>query len=623
MRSLRKVLLLIVFAISFHTLSSQSFVTREGTLLKYQGEEILLRGFAFGNRVWIGDPLPNEHHGEEDYQEVNEMGLNAVRFYLNYLTFEDEENPYTYKEEGWEWIDQNISWAKKHDVFLILNIHVPQGGFQSQCEGTALWEEQENQERLVALWKAIAERYKDETQIAGYDILNEPTPTESVEQWSLLAQEIIDNIRSVDDNHLIIAERAIAIDCDYGYNDGNHNYPDITEDNLMYTVHFYDPHEYTHQMQEWANTGDGGTYPDENEITEPSDITYATGNYSNPSLPEGDTEWTYFEGSPFKIEGDSLIMGRVVFIGNNLESGTAYYDDIRLIETDENGEEIREIHNSDISSTPSIWFWSEENDGEQSMVAGRQSGNAIRLSGTSGKSSVTVASLSFQVEEGKYYKISGWMKGEEIPAEAFAIITTEFQYSPSGQGLSFRNYDYLKERILEYSKYIRDQGFPVYYGEFGVVRAAFEDDKGGERWVRDVVEIFDELGFHYTYHVWREGGFGYYDGWDGHVDRSTRNDALKEIFIDSSTRVLYVEEKEIEEGALKVFPNPYKDDLNLYNTGSEALSVTLIDNKGEQLWEESLLPNEQKSFNKNIPQGIYIIKVLYPSGNYSTKVVKN
>jgi endoglucanase len=38
--------------------------------------------------------------------------------------------------------------GKKHNVYLILNIHVPQGGFQSNGEGMELWDNPENQKRL-------------------------------------------------------------------------------------------------------------------------------------------------------------------------------------------------------------------------------------------------------------------------------------------------------------------------------------------------------------------------------------------------------------------------------------------------------------------------------------------
>ena len=188
------------------------------TLLSVSGRQILdtnntpilLKGVGFNNWHWIEDPLPpTTHHSEIDFTRVSDMGMNAVRFAMNYWIFEDDANPYTYKQTGWDWIDTNIEWAKNNDVYLILNMHTPQGGYQSQGTGDALWDEADSQNRLIALWKAIAEKYKDESQIAGFGIVNEPIPNQSIGQWSDLAQRIIDEIRSVD-NHIIFAERLLV-----------------------------------------------------------------------------------------------------------------------------------------------------------------------------------------------------------------------------------------------------------------------------------------------------------------------------------------------------------------------------------------------------------------------------
>lgn len=66
-----------------------------------QTNKIYLREVAFGNEVWTDAALPTTHHSEADYGRVHDMGMNAVRFYLNYKTFEDDANPYVYKQTGW------------------------------------------------------------------------------------------------------------------------------------------------------------------------------------------------------------------------------------------------------------------------------------------------------------------------------------------------------------------------------------------------------------------------------------------------------------------------------------------------------------------------------------------
>ena len=154
---------------------------RGADIVDGKGRPVVLRGVSFGNEVWGNVRLPRRHHDEADYARVAAMGMNAVRFYMNYRTFESDAAPGKYLDDGWQWLDDNIAWAKRHGVYLILNMHVPPGGFQSLGAGKALWDRPEMQDRLIALWTAIARHCKGEPTVAGYDLLNEPVVTRGSE----------------------------------------------------------------------------------------------------------------------------------------------------------------------------------------------------------------------------------------------------------------------------------------------------------------------------------------------------------------------------------------------------------------------------------------------------------
>ena len=194
------------------------FITADGRILKDEnGRQYIIKGMAFGNKVWDNpaEPPVNKHHTEESYEELADLGFNSVRFYLNYSLFENDASPYEYKESGFKWLDQNIEWAEKYGIRLVLNMHYPQGGYQSQGNGDELWTDTENQNRLIALWTEIARRYSDNPSVMGYGIVNEPVVSakdyeDPLEKWRELAQDITDSIRTVDDNHLIFVERMCA-----------------------------------------------------------------------------------------------------------------------------------------------------------------------------------------------------------------------------------------------------------------------------------------------------------------------------------------------------------------------------------------------------------------------------
>ena len=87
----------------------------------------------------------------------------------------------TWLEEGFRRTDDLLAWAKANDLYLILDLHAAPGG-QGNDHNIAdrdpatpsLWEDRRHQDKMVALWKRLAQRYKDEPYIAAYDLINEP-----------------------------------------------------------------------------------------------------------------------------------------------------------------------------------------------------------------------------------------------------------------------------------------------------------------------------------------------------------------------------------------------------------------------------------------------------------------
>jgi aryl-phospho-beta-D-glucosidase BglC (GH1 family) len=228
-------------------------------LVDGQGRKVLLRGITFGNDVWgfRWVPPPN-HHREQDFRDLRGMGMNAIRFHLSYRFFEDDDEPFHYQPDAFAWLDQNFAWARAHGIYLVLNMHVPPGGFQSTGGGAALWNDPRNQDRLVALWKEIARRYKDEPALAGYGLLNEPVVAGEPDAWERLARRTTAAIREVDPLHALFVERLLGVmpagggTPDYsGNRNGSMNLFRIDDENVVYEFHFYDPLAFTHQGAQW------------------------------------------------------------------------------------------------------------------------------------------------------------------------------------------------------------------------------------------------------------------------------------------------------------------------------------------------------------------------------------
>lgn len=489
---------------------STQFLSVNGTrIVDGNQNDVKLQGVAFGNFIWTNTPEPAPHHTEEDFKRVKAMGMNTIRFYLHYLFFEDDSNPYSYKQSGWDWLDQNIEWAKKHDVYLILNMHAPQGGYQSQGNGDALWNQVENQNRLVALWKAIAERYKYEARIAGFGPVNEPVPSQAINQWSVLAQKLVDGIREVDKNHLIFLERAIYVK---GVNevDENLNFPQVTGSKIVYEFHEYTPYRYTHQLLDFANLGDGGNYPDENSI-EASNLNWYTASFNNPTAPLGTSDWTFYEGQRYLVEDSNISVALPALVGANTGE-TVFYDDLVIKEYDEDGSFVRNVYESGLDNFDGWSFWSQNQSGNAGLsTTEANSGNAsLFIENTSSDANISNWAAIFEPQQGYSYQINGWMKGENLANNANCMLRIDFY--TSNEPLKRRNKDFLESTLLPVVNWSKDKNVPIYMGEFGVGTPCFSDNKGGLLWVEDMVTILNKHNIPFTYHSYHEDSFGLYLG---------------------------------------------------------------------------------------------------------------
>ena len=502
------------------------------SMLRVQGDKIVdatgrtvtLKGVAFGNQVWQEQAVPVLHHNEVDYARLASMGMNSTRFYMNHITFEDDAAPGVYKPEGWQWIDQNIEWAKTHGIYLVLTMTHPPGGFQSTGDGDDLWENPSTQERLISLWRAIAARYRDEPVIAGYNFLNEPAVTKSREQWHELSGRIVQAVRAVDPNHMFFVER---VDCTAGdwANDADGNFFKVNDANVVYEFHFYEPFQFTHQNASWVDFAeDSSVYPDARRA---GVMWYDTERRivfdKNPKLSVGDSDWTYYQGAPFTVDDSSLALMKPTLICEQ-NAGKAYFDDIVLdqIGPDGHAEPLWQRN----LNTKRGWWWEKTGEGDFAKApTGHGDDASLSIFGTTGEAELSFG--GFRTTPGATYRLSGWMKGEHISDGAVCQLRLEF--------LTARvpvygwDKDFLAAELDAYLAWGRRNHVPMYLGEFGAVRQAFEDDRGGLRWVSDMLDLLLERNVSFSYHDYHEVWMGLYFGDDTLPDPNNANTALIDL----------------------------------------------------------------------------------------------
>ena len=251
--------------IFFSELHAQGFLKAYGEkIVDAKGENILLRGEGLGgwmlqegymlginkdaqqNKIrsriedMMGTKETEEFYDEWlhnfiqkiDIDSMHAWGFNSVRLPMHYnlFTLPVDKEPVagedTWLDKGFQLTDSLLSWCKANHMYLILDLHAAPGGqgndiniSDRDATKPSLWQSEANQQKTIALWKKLADRYKNEEWIGGYDILNEPnwgftdtvndlngTKEQNNAPIKKLFQQITTAIRSVDKNHIIIIE---------------------------------------------------------------------------------------------------------------------------------------------------------------------------------------------------------------------------------------------------------------------------------------------------------------------------------------------------------------------------------------------------------------------------------
>jgi len=190
---------------------------------------------------------------------AGEWKANHVRWQLTWAGFPNGPADTATVGEYNVWIDEQcalldnlLSELERYGVRVTLDLHTPPGGRIPRQEGSVmrLFHEKQFQDAFVAVWEKFARKYKNAKPIWCYDLLNEPVEGEMKEDdgllnWRELALKTSKAIRKIDPVKAIVIEPGPW---------GNPDSLDWFEPfdpkevpNVVYSVHMYKPHKFTHQ----------------------------------------------------------------------------------------------------------------------------------------------------------------------------------------------------------------------------------------------------------------------------------------------------------------------------------------------------------------------------------------
>lgn len=212
-------------------------------------DDIFAANKRLGRGINLGNALEAPKEGEwgvtlkEDYfKAIKEAGFDSVRLPVKWSAHAKATAPYTIDPEFFERVDWAIDQASKNGLNIVVNVH-----HYGEMDKTP----DEHLPRLIAFWEQIGERYKDRPANVYFELLNEPHDKLVDEKWNQAAARLLATVRKTNPTRPVIIGPPFwngiwALD--------KLKLPE--DENVIVTVHYYDPFQFTHQGASWAEGSD-------------------------------------------------------------------------------------------------------------------------------------------------------------------------------------------------------------------------------------------------------------------------------------------------------------------------------------------------------------------------------
>jgi endoglucanase len=176
---------------------------------------------------------------EEDYFErVKKAGFTSVRLPIRWSAHAAAKPPYEINAAFFKRIDWAVEQALSRDLIAIINVH----HFDD-----VVHDPDKHEAKLLALWKQIAEHYRNRPDRLYFELLNEPNDKLNEERWNALIPKLLDVVRATNSERIVIVGP--------GQWNGLGSLDKLKlpkkDRRLIVTFHYYSPFHFTHQGADW------------------------------------------------------------------------------------------------------------------------------------------------------------------------------------------------------------------------------------------------------------------------------------------------------------------------------------------------------------------------------------
>lgn len=206
----------------------------------FEQNRLLGRGINLGNAL----EAPNEGDWgvvlEEEYFDlIKQAGFQSVRIPIRWSAHTTRVPPYVIDTQFLRRVDWAVEQALSRGLAAIINVHHYEELMQEPAAHKA---------RFLAIWGEVAAYFKDRPLMLFFELLNEPSYHLTPSLWNEYAREAIALVRESNPYRTILVSPGFW---------GNFRFLDQLvlpehESNVIVSIHYYEPFEFTHQGAEWV-----------------------------------------------------------------------------------------------------------------------------------------------------------------------------------------------------------------------------------------------------------------------------------------------------------------------------------------------------------------------------------
>ena len=203
---------------------------------------------------------------EREFKDLHDMGATLVRFHM-WSSWKDLEKRAernkteavaeyeTWLRERLDTLEKMLGYGRRHGIKICVDLHTDIGGYtKEKYSSSMVFAEKKYEDLFVSTWKRIARRFRGNADVIyGYDLINEPINRENKltkATWRAVMCRTVEAVREIDPETPIVIEpnchaspRGFDVKNPFGLT----GIDPLPYDNLIYSVHVYQPMGFTHQ----------------------------------------------------------------------------------------------------------------------------------------------------------------------------------------------------------------------------------------------------------------------------------------------------------------------------------------------------------------------------------------